>query len=476
MSLQEWKTDERLMLPVTVHTLGCRLNQAESEAVVDAFKSKGFKIISPGEKFFGMGIIIVNSCTVTSQADQKTRRVLRKALRENPGAFVIAAGCYAAMDLEESLSSEEDAYNMRRLFILKRNAAAGNAGAVKSSLLKLPDYLLACGIVSGSINAASLRQTLNNWAAEIGENSPFAFNPKEFSLHSRSYLKIQEGCNSKCSYCRVRIARGESVSLSPQIALERLQSLENSGFSEAMVTGVNITQYRWQEFNLAGLLDYLLKGSSAIALRLASLEPEGITENLVSVFKNPRIRPHFHLSLQSGCGTVLQRMRRAYDAQRAGHCITQLRSAKENPFLACDIIAGFPGETEEEFCQTLTFCEKNNFAWIHAFPFSKRKGTEAYSMKGSVCERETAFRVKRLTEIAMQGRKNYAQYWLGRKLWAVVEKEKLGQCRAVSENYLKLLLNNASHSLSPGSLIRCIPIALCNGANGETADAIAEIV
>jgi threonylcarbamoyladenosine tRNA methylthiotransferase MtaB len=248
-----------------------------------------------------------------------------------------------------------------------------------------------------------------------------------------------------------------------------------------MVTGVNITQYQHSDFDLAGLLDYLLKSSTCIALRLASLEPEQINERLALVLAHPRIRPHFHLSVQSGSDAVLRAMGRAYTSQTVEQAAALLRSAKDNPFIACDIIAGFPGEDETEFEQTLELCVKIGFAWIHPFPYSKRPGTQAFSQRGfssdTICERDITRRVASLTQLALQGRRNYAQSWFGRELSAVVENGQCpaGNCRAVSDNYLKLIVK-CGETPPPGSTIRCSLVSLLDGADGEKPDAVAVLM
>jgi threonylcarbamoyladenosine tRNA methylthiotransferase MtaB len=455
------------MYSVAIDTLGCKLNQLESEAIAVSFREKGFSPVSQGILIEGPGLIIINTCTVTSKADQKSRRLIRKALRENPDSCVIVTGCYARLDPDkiELLEAESaaDFHGISRLFVLE-----------KSVVLDLPEYL-ADSLRSGN----TLPEILESWVETAGrtgvvglQKRSFDFKPQEFVFHSRGYLKIQDGCDNNCAYCRVRLARGPSVSLAPEAALEQLLSFELRGCAELMITGVNITQYLHSGFNLARLVEYLLAGSTTIALRLSSLEPEFIDEQLVSALAHPRIRPHFHLSVQSGSDTVLKRMGRVYDSQTVGQGIALLRSVKDNPFLACDIIAGFPGETETEFDQTLAFCAKTNFAWIHAFPYSQRPGTPAFSFGNPVCEREVTQRVEALTNLAMQGRRNYVQSWLGRELSAIVEKGgcSAGQCRAVSENYLKLIVNCPDKVPPPGSVIRCIPVVLCDGASGEVAD------
>jgi len=477
------------MYSVALYTLGCKLNQLESEALADSFRKAGFTLVPSGTVMPEPGIIIINTCTVTSKADQKSRRLIRRALRENPDSCVIVTGCYAQLDPAEIELLEAEAaegISGRRLFVVGGGqSSADSAGSAKSALLELPDYLLQA--VTGAPESEApgsllpdnlLSQILEKWIEQARGGGPFSFKTEEFSFHSRGYLKIQDGCNNGCSYCRVCLARGPSVSLPSTGALAELRSFEARGCPELMITGVNITQYNHSGMDLAGLLKYLLEGSAAIALRLSSLEPEGINDRLASVLAHPRIRPHFHLSVQSGSDTVLRRMGRVYQTQMIEQGAALMRSVKDNPFLACDIIAGFPGETAAEFDQTLALCEKMGFAWIHAFPYSKRPGTAAFSLKNPVCERDTTRRVEALTALALRGRRKYAQAWLGRELSAVVEKgepDSEGRRRAVSENYLKLLVG-CSDAYPPGSSLRCTPVSLCAGADGENPDAVATLV
>jgi threonylcarbamoyladenosine tRNA methylthiotransferase MtaB len=382
----------------------------------------------------------------------------------------MVTGCYAQLDPAEIAALEDEAGG-GRLFVAGGGEAAG---AAKSALLELPEYLreaLARSPDSALPEMAAAWMTRRR-GGEAAAHGAFSFKPEEYAFHSRGYLKIQDGCNKSCNYCRVRLARGPGVSLPKESALAALRDAEARGLHELMITGVNITQYRHDNVDLAALLERLLEDTDTIALRLSSLEPEAVDERLAAVLAHPRIRPHFHLCVQSGSDSVLRAMGRAYTSQTVEQAAALLRGVKANPFLACDIIAGFPGESAADFEQTLALCAQTNFAWIHAFPYSKRPGTAAFSLKNPVCERDITRRVETLTQLAVQGRRNYAQFWLNRELSAVVEKGRCsaGQCRAVSENYLKLMVNG---EFPPGSVIRCTPVSLCDGADGEKPDAVA---
>jgi len=467
-----------------LHTLGCKLNQLEGEGIADSLRKAGFTLSPQDAAAHGPDIIIINTCTVTSKADQKCRRLIRKALRENPDSCVIVTGCYAQLDHEEiaALENEAGGGGFHRLFVAG-GGGGGSAGAAKSALLELPGYVRE---VLARSPDSPLPEIVESWMGRArggaAADGAFNFKPEEFAFHSRGYLKIQDGCDNSCNYCRVRLARGPSVSLPKESALVALRSAEARGCAEMMITGVNITQYRYSGYDfdggLAALLEYLLKGTNTIALRLSSLEPDAVDEGLAAVLAHPRIRPHFHLCVQSGSDRVLRAMGRAYTSRTVEQAAALLRGVKANPFLACDIIAGFPGETAADFEQTLALCAQTGFAWIHAFPYSKRPGTAAFPLKNSVCERDITRRVEALTQLALQGRRSYAQSWLNREVSAVVEKTPpcstgrcpAGQCRAVSENYLKLIVDG---EFPPGSAIRCIPLSLCPDADGENPDAIA---
>ncbi|MCL2066280.1 MAG: tRNA (N(6)-L-threonylcarbamoyladenosine(37)-C(2))-methylthiotransferase MtaB [Treponema sp.] len=429
----------------------------ESEAIADAFRDAGFFPGSRGD-FSGeqSGIIIINTCTVTTKADQKARRIIRKALRDNPSSCVLVTGCYAQLESEAIKSLESECSAEGRLFVFR--------GDKKGALLDLPRYLQGADI-KDDISALVKSYSGNN--SNPDNIDIFNFAPEHFSFHSRGFLKIQDGCDRHCTYCRTRLARGTSRSLDADLALKELQRLEGAGYAEAVLTGLNITDYRsnviadnGREINcLGGLLEYLLSETQCINIRLSSLEPDGIDGKLAEVLPHKRIRSHFHLSVQSGSEKILSEMGRGYGSETVECAAALFRTAKDDPFLACDIIAGFPGETEDDFNKTLDLCRRIDFAWIHVFPFSRRPGTAAFSFPQQVPEKDTAKRVEILMELAREGRRRYVQRWIGRELEAVVEQGRISQagyCRGVSENYLKLLARfTGDNPPAPGSVLHC---------------------
>ncbi|MDR2797221.1 MAG: tRNA (N(6)-L-threonylcarbamoyladenosine(37)-C(2))-methylthiotransferase MtaB [Treponema sp.] len=450
------------MVSVSLYTLGCKVNQLESEAIAHAFSVQGFRVL-PWDRASEepkADILVVNTCTVTSKAEQKARRVIRKALRDHPQAVLMVTGCYAQVAREalDALGREcgSDSLDAKRLVVV--------SGDTKSLLLDLPGFL--AKTMPEEMALVSISQWLREKeTSQTPVTERFRFIPGDFSLHSRASVKIQDGCDNHCSYCRVRLARGRSVSLEADQIRATLQALEAKGYAEAVLTGVNITQYRdtgiLQEgaLHLGALLRYLLAGTEYIRLRLSSLEPEGLTEDLFAVLGHPRIRPHIHLSLQSGSPRILEQMGRRYTPEDVEKGIRRLRVVKDDPFLGCDIITGFPGETEEAFEETYAFCERSGFAWIHAFPYSPRPGTAAYTYPGGVSERDAVLRVERLRALGRAGRQAYSRRWQGQEVEAILEASKESNpsfVTAVSDNYLKLLVPFPNQEPPPwGSAIRC---------------------
>jgi threonylcarbamoyladenosine tRNA methylthiotransferase MtaB len=415
-----------MVTAVSFYTLGCKLNQAESDGLAAAFAAAGFAVV-PGDKEDNHGNLrIINTCTVTSKAEQKMRRIVRLERRDE-NAVVIVTGC---------------AIKTREI----RGGVFYLPGRDKPRLANLPLWLRSIGDLS---NGDALRSAILGWfsclesavAGTVATSivDPFVFEQgsAEYtaSPRSRPFLKIQDGCGNACTYCAVTIARGPSVSLDRTAVLERLRTLEASGFGEAVLTGVNICRYP----DLAGLIGYLLENTGRIRLRLSSLEPDAVDERLVRTVSHPRVRPHFHLSVQSGSDTVLARMGRRYKAAAVERVCAGLRAAKDDPFLACDIITGFPGETEADFAATYTLCKRVAFTWIHAFPFSPRPGTAAATMKPQIPQREAVARVERLRELAESGKAAYGKRWEGRFVEAIIEQYDSGDetVSLVTENYLK---------------------------------------
>ncbi|MCD1653504.1 tRNA (N(6)-L-threonylcarbamoyladenosine(37)-C(2))-methylthiotransferase MtaB [Treponema zuelzerae] len=443
---------------VHFETLGCKLNQIETESLAHAFKEAGFRVtlshetaetaFKPIEPIL---LSVVNTCTVTGKAEQKARRLIRLLLKNHPEAAVLVTGCYA--EVEADALAEIDP----RVVVIP--------GTRKGELAELPACLAAELVVHPELSVPNAVRRFFLKPAE-GPESSFKLSTDAFLLHSRASIKIQDGCANRCSYCRIRLARGKSVSLAADEAVARVIAIEEAGWGEVVLTGVNLSQYKSGGEDFARLLERILANTKRITVRISSLYPERVDEGLLPILKDPRVRPHFHLSVQSGSDRILSLMRRPYMAETVYRAAEGLRSVKKDPFLACDIIAGFPGETEEDFALTEKLCRDIGFSWIHAFPFSARPGTEAWSMKPKIPERIAGERVAILTAMAEQNREKYIQRWMGEKLDAIVEgSERDSKLSVLTENYISAPL--ASASAEKGQRIT---IVLRPGPIAEPAD------
>ena len=482
-------------------TLGCKLNQAESEGAARAFVDAGFSVsmeplTAADSKQDDVILCVVNTCTVTAKAEQKARRIIRLLLAKCPFCAVLVTGCYAQLNREEIRAID------RRICVL--------AGQNKGALADVPQFLRyaeksnaeessAIEGLTGVSLAEFLQKKCDETALPAEKKSdeekpeiisPFRLATDSFLTHSRASLKIQDGCNSVCTYCRIRLARGKSVSLDAQEAINRVVALEKAGQTEVVITTVNIAQYRgaWKDgfVDFAGLLELLLAHTEKIGIRISSLYPEIVTERLAQIISHPRVRPHFHISIQSGSDAVLAKMKRPYRIAVVYQAVELLRKAKKNPFLACDIIAGFPGETDEDFALTMEMLRKTRMTFVHAFPFSARPGTEAYSMRPMVPNSKTGKRIAELESYSKQAKTDYINSFVGSEIPAVCEtvhRAKLSKDRiivhAVTENFLhcQLLFSPADKFIPAAGTVVTVRIRrpLTESERTGESDTLAEL-
>lgn len=391
---------------VFIETLGCRVNQLESEALLESFLDSGFTL-SMGD---GQEVAIVNTCTVTSKAEQKARREIRRFIKNSDA--IIVTGCYADTEREEieSLSDKIVVFTIEK----------------KSSIKELPKW-----IEKNASEGMSILESIKSFNHDgLGR---FDFNPKHFEFHSRAYLKVQDGCDNQCGYCRTTIARGPSVSIEPDEAIKRALELERRGFHEITLTGVNLANYSYNGITLGGLLKKLLERlGEDVRIRLSSLEPQNINSTLFEAISDFRVQSYFHLPIQSGSERVLTLVGRDYTPQRLKEIVAALREVKDDPFISADIIAGLPGETEEEFLKTYTLIRELDLSYMHVFPYSPRKGTRLYSVKHPE-ERVRDDRAERLRSLSKELNRRYTERQVGRVLELIVEDSHM----ATSSNYLK---------------------------------------
>lgn len=452
------------MFTIHFETLGCKLNQIETESIARYFVDSNFQVTmehsTASQTETKPVLSVINTCTVTAKAEQKARRIIRMLLAKFPESIILVTGCYAQVE-----SAQIEQIDKRIVVV---------PGTAKDILADFPPFLLK--MLQESLaepktkeQAETFANLLKTWqplknltsVQAAGKSEPQKYNfaalpeninkfrlaTDSFLHHSRGSIKIQDGCSNRCAYCRICIARGPSVSLEPAEVLKRVQNIESSGQSEVVLTGVNLTLYKGflpdaenTKLDFADLLKYLLENTSTISFRISSLYPESVNDKLCSIITHSRVRAHFHLSVQSGSNKILKAMHRPYLAENVVRAVEMLRKAKNNPFIACDIIAGFPGETDEDFEQTKKLCETCRFTYIHAFPFSPRPGTEAYTMKNQVPQRIAGERVLWLSDFARKSKAEYAKSFEGKLLKAVVEKRETNIGRAVTENFLHILI------------------------------------
>ncbi len=500
----------------TVHfeTLGCKLNQIESESLAKCFADCGFSISmkheTAGENTRTEPVLcIINTCTVTAKAEQKARRLIRMLLNKFIRTAVIVTGCYAQVEpaaieaidprvvvipgtLKEEMA--DFAPYFARQFAQIENAASDSdftqmlCNKIRSwpvlqnaSLNDQAPETVKAGEAQKTQKkqnnklkpqpAQNIPSLVQEFAALPGTGAKFKLVTDTFYNHSRASLKIQDGCSRHCSFCRICIARNKPVSLDAAEVLARALQIEQSGQREIVITGVNLSLYKSPNpftlqqddeakqvfspalktkpfYDLADLLEYLLLNTKLVNFRISSLYPERVDENLCRIIKSERIRPHFHLSVQSGSDSILRAMHRPYLAKTVETAVENIRRIKPGAFIACDIIAGFPGESDEDFEKTKELCKKCCFTWIHAFPFSPRPGTEAYTMKNQVPQRIANDRVKWLCAEAEKNKKNYIQSFIGKEVTAIVEKRRTNPVRAVAENFLHLELLGETSELA----------------------------
>ena len=388
------------MKTVAYHNLGCKVNSYEMDAMLQALRQKGYQIVSFDEK---ADVYIVNTCTVTGIADRKSRQMLHRAKKTNPEGIVVAVGCYVQSDTQ---AVEADS---------------------------------AVDLLVGNNRKKDLADILERYLEGAAQESVIDINHtseyEEMRLtstteHTRAYIKIQDGCNQFCTYCMIPYVRGRVRSRRKQDVLEEIRGLSAAGYREFVLTGIHISSYgmdfqQGQEENLLALVQAIDAVEGVERIRLGSLEPRIVTEAFAGGLAALRhICPHFHLSLQSGCETVLKRMNRHYTPGDFLNGVNLLRQAFGHPAVTTDVIVGFPGETEDEFEAPRQFVETAGFYEMHIFKYSRRKGTKAAVMPMQVPEAEKSRRSSVLQSIERRDSKHYRSHYIGRDVEVLFEEKK----------------------------------------------------
>lgn len=378
-----------------LHNLGCKVNAYETEAMQQLLEENGYEIVPFAH---GADVYVINTCTVTNIADRKSRQMLHKAKKMNPGAVVVAAGCYVQAAKEEI--EKDEAIDI----VIGNNR--------KKDLVRILEEHWE----KGKQEEESVIDV--NHTAEYEELSI-----KRTAEHTRAYIKVQDGCNQFCSYCIIPYARGRVRSRQLPDVVSEVRGLAASGYQEVVLTGIHLSSYGIDHgTDLLELICAVNEIEGIKRIRLGSLEPRIITEEFVSVISGmEKICPHFHLSLQSGCDATLKRMNRRYSTKEYYEKCQLLRKYFENPALTTDVIVGFPGETEEEFGETKKFLEKIMFYETHIFKYSRRKGTKAAVMENQVPDEIKSRRSAQLIELGNKNQRAYEEAYIGKEAEVLFE-------------------------------------------------------
>lgn len=386
------------MKKVALHNLGCKVNAYETEAMQEMLEHAGYEIVPFQE---GADIYVINTCTVTNIADRKSRQMLHRARKMNPDAVVVAAGCYVQAQAEKQVIDP------------CIDIVLGN-NKKQDLLTALQAYEEAHGDLREVIDINHTKEYENLHLTKQGE-------------HTRAYIKVQDGCNQFCSYCIIPYARGRVRSRAKEDVVAEVTDLAKNGYQEVVLTGIHLSSYGIDfenEDNLRSLIRAVHEIEGIKRIRLGSLEPRIITEEFVqAIAALPKMCPHFHLSLQSGCNETLKRMNRRYTSEEFYEKCEILRKYFEKPALTTDVIVGFPQETEEEFETTYEFLKKICFYETHIFKYSKREGTKAAVMQGQIPEQIKAKRSARLIELGEKNRRAYEESFLGKTVEVLVEEK-----------------------------------------------------
>ena len=387
-----------------IYTLGCKVNNYESEYVKSLLDNKGF--IFDEEK---PDIIIINTCTVTNTSDKKSRKIINRYRKTFPNAIIIAMGCYI-----QYINGQIDE----------------------------------CDIVIGNKDKSKIVEYIERYLKDkqkivkIYDMNTIEFEDMEinkYTSHTRAFVKIEDGCNNFCSYCIIPYVRGRVRSKEFNTVIEEVKYLVNNGHKEIVLTGIHTGQYHSEGKNLYDLLKELVKINNLKRLRISSIEVVEINDDIISLIKNEKILVnHLHIPLQSGSDKILKLMNRRYDTKYFADKIEKIRSARKDISITTDLIVGFNGEGEKEFIESYEFCKKISFSKIHVFPYSKRNGTMACKLGDEVDETTKKMRVSKFLELSNILEKEYINKFIGKELPVLIEEEKDDYSYGHTDNYIRV--------------------------------------
>jgi threonylcarbamoyladenosine tRNA methylthiotransferase MtaB len=403
-------------------TLGCKVNQFESEAIAEAMAGEGWEVVPFGP---GIDCTIVNTCVVTGRAEADSRRWIHRARRANPHGLVLAVGCFPQIDPPGVISLGVDGVagnqEKARISEIVEELQKGD-GPVTRPVIKIGDVM--------------------------GAEAPPALQVTRFRRHTRAFLKIQDGCDARCSYCIVPLARGRSRSIPPQQVLASLKGLQEAGYEEVVLAGIHLGAYGLDlepRTTLLGLLHRIEAGETPSRIRLSSLEPQEVTPELVAfISASQKICPHLHLPLQSGADVVLGRMKRPYTREFFRDLVLDIADHMPHAAIGVDVMVGFPGEDERAFQETYDLLKALPLSYLHCFPFSPRPGTPAGEMPLQVEERVKKERAQILRNLGGEKKRTFYSRFINQPLNLLIEhRREKGMLRGISKNYIFCLVEGS---------------------------------
>jgi threonylcarbamoyladenosine tRNA methylthiotransferase MtaB len=404
-------------MKVAILTHGCKLNQYESFSIANKLSEKGYTVT---ENLSEADVVVFNSCTVTDKADKKAFKLIKsvgKIKRIKGNVFFIVTGCLAQTDADKI--EEFESVDL----VVGINS--------KSRIPEIVDKYVKFGILERVEESNDIFYRFN-------------FDAKGFEGRTRAFLKIQDGCNRKCSFCKVPLARGKSVSLEFDEVIKRFKNLIELGYKEVVITGVNITNYNSNGNRLKELLKEMVKLKGEFRIRLSSIMPDEFDYEILEFMKDGKLAPHLHISIQSGSDYIIKLMKRGYTSSSLIELAERARKVRDDVGLTGDVIVGFPGETDEHFKQTLETVSQMGFFRLHVFPFSPRKGTLAATMPNQVPENVKKEREKILLNLVKELSLEFKKKFLGKYIRFIPEEVEDGKVFGYADNYLRIISNNTN--------------------------------
>jgi len=429
-------------MKVSFYTLGCKLNYSETSTIASQFVQAGHSVVPYGED---ADCLIINTCTVTENADTEARKIIRRTLKKSPNAFIGVTGCYAQLQPEEiaSIDGVDAVFGTKEKFEILQNITSFD-----------------------KIETPKIFITEQEEITEFNESFSF-----EADSRTRAFLKIQDGCNYNCSFCTIPLARGGSRSMPFDQILPRIKEIEKSGYNEIVLTGINLGDYSNEHYKFVDVIRLIASSDVQSRFRISSIEPNLLTQEILDiVLSSSKFCQHFHIPLQSGSSEILGKMRRRYKVQYYKELIQRIKEKNVDTCIGVDVIVGFPGETNQHFEETFTFLEELPISYLHVFTYSERENTPAKEFENPVTYAVRKLRTARLRQLSELKKNIFYTSQLGKKKTVIPEtfNEQTGKWNGYTENYVKVTFEAKS------SLIQNPSVVLLNSFDGNNVQSTFE--